>query len=162
MIAKEKDETEREESEELFFSAVRLAMKSAKELCGLDPKEKRITLKRLGYELGHSASRYLKATTMEELIDELSLIWSSYSLGQLELFSLKPLILDIYDCYDCLGNRYGVGVTLCPFKEGFLKAILEDKLGLKNEIVEIECCGTFQTHCKFEIKTKEFEGGNKF
>jgi len=137
---------------DVILGAIRLAMKSSKDFCGLNPKDKRIYLKCLGYELGHSFSKFLKSKNLEDLIDELSFIWKSYSLGRLDVSSLDPLILEIYDCYDCLGNRYGIGVTLCPFKEGFLKSIFKDKLGLETEVEELDCCGTFCDHCIFRVK----------
>ncbi|MBI4257552.1 MAG: hypothetical protein HY619_01230 [Thaumarchaeota archaeon] len=145
-------------TEEHLFSAVRLAMKSAKEKCGLDPGDRRPALTRLGYELGHSISKLMTSTTLTELLQELASIWEQEGFGRMEPVSTSPLIINIYDCYDCLGNRYGVGVTLCPFKEGILKVIIEDRLGLPNEVVELECCGTFQDHCRFEVKLPKTPG----
>jgi len=138
-------------SEKEIFQVVKLAMKSSKEKFGLDPKENKRLLFRLGLELGHSVSKTLKGKSIDEVLEEIVNFWNYEGFGKMKISSYNPIILEGSECYDCLGLRYGVGELLCPFKEGFLKALLEDKLSLKVEVKELECCGTFHNGCKFKI-----------
>lgn len=138
-------------SMEKFFSSVKLAMKSSKEYVGLDPSKHAGEMRILGYELGMSAARRIKADNIEELMDELKNFWDEYGYGHLRIVSWVPLTFEVNDCYDCLGKQYGVDIPLCSFKEGFFEGIIREKLDIDVEVKETECCGTFHERCKFVV-----------
>lgn len=139
-------------AEREFFSAVRLAMKLTKERGGLDPTKDAPAIRRIGAELGSTLAKTLESRSLQEVLSELVDVWNLQGLGELNIVSVDPLVLEIHNCYDCLGVKFGIGVPLCPFKEGLLKAILENKLGLPCEITETECCGTLSDGCHFRVK----------
>lgn len=138
-------------SAEELFAVVRLTMKALKEQSGLDPKDRRPTLQRAGAELGHVVSKSMRSNDVEGVLSELSASWGANNLGEMQIVSESPLTLEVRNCFDCLGVGYGVGVTLCGFKEGFIKAVLDDRLGTHSEVTEVECCGTRAQHCRFEV-----------
>ena len=88
---------------------------------------------------------------LDEVMQRMMTFWNTHGLGEMEISSKEPLSLEIRNCFDCLGNRYGVGEPLCPFKEGFVKTVLDDKLGTNVEVKEIDCCGTGSPICRFTV-----------
>lgn len=140
--------------EEEFYQALRLVMKAVKERGGLNPERYRPALRLTGEVMGRALARLLTSTSLADLLEELSERWASESLGEMEVESLSPLRLSLRSCYDCLGVKYGVGVPLCPYKEGLLKAVFEERLGQAFDVTEEQCCGTFAEHCIFRIEPR--------
>lgn len=132
-------------------SMLRVTMKAIKEFSGLDPSKHRNAIKRAGEELGHSVAKVINAEDPLDLAAKLSLFWNTNGLGEMELVQTDPLTLEVRNCYDCLGWKTGVGVTLCAFKEGLLKMVFEDVLKTSFEVEETECCGTIAPSCRFKL-----------
>jgi|Deesub1362B_J571_1020462.scaffolds.fasta_scaffold00003_624 hypothetical protein len=139
-------------SDQLFFQAIKLAMKASKEYVGLEPSKEVDVMRKLGYELGKAAAKLIESSELNTLVKELSDIWSEHGYGKLEFTSTDPMVIEVWDCVDCLGKKYGVDIPLCSFKEGFLEAILSEKLNLSMRVREVECCGTLNDHCIFHVE----------
>lgn len=131
--------------------ATRLTMKALKEYFGLSHGAYSSMLRRVGAELAHAFSKTLTVNDLESVVGETVRFWNTHGLGEMWISAKDPLMLEIRNCYDCIGNRYGVGETLCAFKEGFVKAVLDDRLGSDSVVEEKECCGTFAPTCKFRV-----------
>lgn len=138
------------------FIALKLVMKGIRNIYGLDPGKYREHVRRAGTDYGSSVSNLLISTKLDSLIEELVNLWNEYELGSMDVVSLSKdkVLLSIKHCCDCTGIKYGVGVTLCPFKEGFIESILSRKLGRQFRVKEIECCGTFAEGCLFEAEER--------
>ena len=140
-----------ETKEEELATATKITMKALKEYFGLSPTAYAWILQNVGSQLAHAFSKTVTAKELDVVIERMTTFWNTYGLGEMETVSKEPLTLEIRNCFDCLGNRYGVGEPLCPFKEGFVKTVLDDKLGTNVEVKEIECCGTGSPICRFTV-----------
>lgn len=136
------------------FRAVKMVMKGLRTIYGLDPGKYRNILKRAGYDYGKILSSLMISEDLYSILDELQRLWNEFELGKMDVESVSPneAKLKIVECCDCTGIKYGIGVTLCPFKEGLIEGVLYHKLKHKFNVVEIECCGTFHEGCRFKIR----------
>ncbi len=130
---------------------LKLSMQSLKEHYGLKPGKHRNPARAIGYQLGLEVANGLSSTDLDDVIDELSAYWSRNGIGEMSWQDRAHLLLKIRDCSDCLGQSYGAGYTLCPFKEGLLEAVLNTKTDTAYKVTEIECCGTQAPACVFQI-----------
>ncbi len=153
MAGKENEETGRQiearEYDEVAES-IKVTMKALKDYFGLKSGSQEHRLRVIGSEFGHMVSRNIASQgSPESVLREVGKFWTSYGLGEMQLEATNPLIFSMRDCYDCIGAVSGE--TLCAFKEGFINAILNDKLGKMGTIRETECCGTGAETCKFTV-----------
>lgn len=130
---------------------LKLSMQSLKEHYGLKPGKHRSPARAIGYQLGLEVAKGLSSTGFDDVIVELSAYWSRNGIGEMSWKDRTHLLLKIQDCSDCLGQSYGAGYTLCPFKEGLLEAVLDTKTNTSYKVKEIECCGTQAPGCVFQI-----------
>ncbi len=130
---------------------LKLSMKSLKEHYGLKPGKHRNPAKAIGYQLGLDVANGIFSTSLDPIIDELAAYWLRNGIGEMSWQDRAHLLLKIRDCSDCLGQSYGAGYTLCPFKEGLLEAVLAAKTDTPYQVMEIECCGTQAPTCVFQI-----------
>ena len=136
------------ESEEA--SILKLSMQTLKEHYGLNPGKHAKTVRGIGYQLGSELGRGFSSNDLTSLISEIGEYWRKNEIGEM---SWESGMLRVNFCSDCIGRSYGVGYTLCPFKEGLLEAVLTTRLGEKYEVREVECCGTQSSGCLFKIET---------
>jgi predicted hydrocarbon binding protein len=92
----------------------------------------------------------ISATKLDALIDELRLYWVRNGIGEIDWADKNNMYLKIQKCVDCFDSRY-TNYKLCPFKEGYLEAILRTKLGVPLRVREVECC-SMKVNCIFHIK----------
>jgi uncharacterized protein len=130
---------------------LKLSMQSLKEHYGLKPGKHSNPAREIGHQLGRDLANRLSATNLDAVIDELAAYWSQNGIGEMSWEDRAHLLLKIRDCSDCLGQAYGAGYTLCPFKEGLLEAVLQAKTSSHFKVREIECCGTQAPNCLFQI-----------
>lgn len=130
---------------------LKLSMQSLKEHYGLKPGKHSNPAREIGRQLGRDLANKLSATSLDTAIDELAAYWIQNGIGEMSWQDRSQLLLKIQDCSDCLGKAYGAGFTLCPFKEGFLEAVLQARTGNTFKVREIECCGTQAPNCLFQI-----------
>ncbi|HEY4823333.1 MAG TPA: V4R domain-containing protein [Candidatus Bathyarchaeia archaeon] len=130
--------------------SIKLTMKALKEYLGLRSASEKEKLQFIGAELGRIVSRNIPTSeSIEGVLDEISGFWNSNSLGEMEVVRGTPLTCTIRNCYDCIAAQ--AGETLCGFKEGFINAILQEKVAGQGAVEEIECCGTGASSCKFAV-----------
>jgi predicted hydrocarbon binding protein len=135
---------------------LKLSMQSLKEYYGLNLGRHAKSAREIGYQLGLELARSLPHPAPEDVNEVVKLLawyWSTYRIGELFWANQERSLLAIRNCSDCIGQGYGAGYTLCPFKEGLLKAVLEAKLCRQFLVREVECCGTCAPNCVFEIKS---------
>ncbi len=130
---------------------LKLSMRSLKEHYGLKPGKHRNPAKAIGYQLGLEVANGISSTSLDAVIDELSAYWLRNGIGEMSWQDRTHLLLKIRDCSDCLGQSYGAGYTLCPFKEGLLEAVLSTRTDTPFKVKEIECCGTQAPACVLQI-----------
>lgn len=105
-------------------------------------------LKEIGRDAGKSLAENFSEDTIEDLIEEIDEFWQENGLGTVDFIDDHLLIKDCFDCED----MPNVGHTLCSLDEGLIEGIMEERLGRKVTLSEIECHGTGADHCKFRME----------
>ena len=143
--------------EEEEATVIKLAMKTLKDHYGLNPGKYAEPVREIGYQLGAELSKILrtKSPTIDSVIDEMGRYWFRHAIGEISWADRDNLLVEMKYCSDCFSRGYGAGYTLCPFKEGILRAVLEEKTGSKFKVHEIECCGTQSNNCLFKIEKRD-------
>ncbi len=132
-------------------TVLKLSMQSLKEHYGLRPGKHANPAREMGHQLGRELANRISATGLDGVITELAAYWSQNGIGEMSWEDRSHLLLKIRDCSDCLGQAYGAGYTLCPFKEGLLEAVLQARTNGHYKVREIACCGTQAPSCLFQI-----------
>ena len=135
-------------------SVIKLAMKTLKNHYGLNPGKYAKPVREIGYQLGVEFSKILRtnSTDLDRIIEEMGCYWVKHAIGEIRWADRENMLVEMKYCSDCFSRGYGAGYTLCPFKEGLLKAVLEEKTGNKFEVLEMECCGTQSNNCLFKVE----------
>lgn len=145
---------ETEEAEEAAI--IKLSMQTLKMHYGLNPGKYRKPVKSIGYQLGAELAKILPqqgSKDVQQVVKDLSSFWMRHEIGEMGWVSNGEGLVRIQFCSDCLGRSYGIGFTLCPFKEGLLEAVLKSRLDTNFHVEEIECCGTQAEGCLFKIES---------
>lgn len=109
-------------------------------------------LSNLGHNLGVELSKKFKARKLKTLLPEMQRFWNKNNLGTIQVVKQKPLEITMENHMDC-NQKKAIVVAQCNFVKSLLSAILEDRLGLKCTIQEVDCRPEHSTYCKFRIST---------
>jgi citrate synthase len=83
----------------------------------------------IGYLFGKRAAALHSSETLDELLQEMVVLWEKKKAGSLIIESKNPLVLTISDCRVC-GQLAGTrDMYECSFHEGFFRGLLGEKLG---------------------------------
>ena len=97
-----------------MFRSIRVALLD--EGINIDP-----ILRNAGIKVGNTFYQKLKTPDLTEFIDNLTKFWENNQLGQIEIKSIDPLIIQLYDCFEC-EDLPKIGRTACSFDSGVLEA----------------------------------------
>jgi hypothetical protein len=105
-----------------------------------------------GYELGKRVfSEMVTGESLEEVLKSLAQLWEELELGTVEILEVNDgARIMVKDCYQCM-HMPNVGKPLCATDEGIIAGVLEEKLGSRFSVKEVECWGTGKEYCEFEI-----------
>lgn len=96
-----------------------------------------------------------KSADFNEFIAELEHVLEKYKMGILRVEKVDlenmSMILTIAEDLDCSGLPV-IKETVCNYDEGFLKGILYKHTGKSFKVKEIDCWGTGDRVCRFDIK----------
>lgn len=109
-----------------------------------------------GFHLGKEVLSEMveSGDTLEKVMESLGRLWEGLNLGRMEVEEVGDVTrVMINDCYQCM-EMPDLGRPLCASDEGIIAGVLEKKLGLPFRVREVECWGTGEEHCKFEIEEK--------
>ncbi|HJJ54836.1 MAG TPA: winged helix-turn-helix transcriptional regulator, partial [Methanocorpusculum sp.] len=79
-------------------------------------------IKRGGIILGESIAPFIVGDTLKKTIENLSEFWKRYEFGELSMRINDPLILEIYNCYECKTLPKGLSGG-CIITAGILEAV---------------------------------------
>ncbi|MDG6986027.1 MAG: hypothetical protein JRM73_04695 [Nitrososphaerota archaeon] len=141
---------------------LKVAMQALKQYGGLDPTKNKAAIRGVGKVMGSEFAKWMIANSSPQspgvdscesrlVVTGLSSFWKDNGIGEMKVVEEEPLTIGIEGCHDCLGWMTGVGVPVCPFKEGFLEAVFDGVLNSKHSVEETECCGTLSPSCKFKV-----------
>ncbi len=109
-------------------------------------------LRNAGIKVGNTFYKKLKNPDLNEFIDNLARFWETNQLGRIEIKSIDPLIIQLYDCFEC-EDLPKIGRTACSFDSGILEAIFSRYFQEHVEVTEVKCYAKGDDYCQFMVKT---------
>jgi len=106
-----------------------------------------------GLQVGEALSRKVSDEDLGELLDKLSLFWQEQKLGRIEVESLEPLTILVFDCFECQDLPY-LGRAACSFDSGILQKVFSEHFKGDAGVKETHCYAMGDDYCRFEIKRK--------
>ncbi len=131
----------------LMFRTIRVALLN--EGIDLDP-----VLRDAGQKVGEALYMKVGDEDTNKLLEGLAAFWSARRLGRLEVKSVEPLIIFVYDCFECQDLPY-LGRPACAFDSGILKAIFSKHYGGPANVKETNCYAMGDGYCRFVIERKK-------
>jgi len=99
----------------LLFQTIRVSMIS--QGINIDP-----VLHEAGYKVGETLYPSLEDPQEDKFLGNIARFWQTHQLGRVEVTNINPLVINVYDCFECKGLPY-MGKTACAFDIGLLKAL---------------------------------------
>jgi len=127
----------------LMFRTIRVSLLS--EGINIDP-----VLRNAGYEVGGRVYASIAAPDLEEILERTAKFWAKNNLGTLEVESIEPLVMRVYDCFEC-GSLPELGRPACAFDSGVLQAIFTRHYRIPQLVDETACYAMGDDHCRFVI-----------
>ena len=104
-----------------------------------------------GMKVGEVLYRKVADPDIGGLLDNLSAFWKAQSLGKMEIESVEPLAIRIYDCFECQDLPI-LGRPACAFDSGILTTIFSKHFDKGMNAIETNCYAMGDDHCRFEVK----------
>ena len=133
----------------LTFRTIRVALMQEGVL--LDP-----LLARAGEWLGEELYPAVADPDTGGFCANIARFWEEHRLGRIEVAETEPLVLLIYDCFEC-ADLPVTGKPACAFDSGILRALFSCHHGRPAEAVETRCYSMGFDHCRFEIAIESDE-----
>jgi predicted hydrocarbon binding protein len=127
----------------LMFRTIRVSL--LQEGINIDP-----VLQQAGYHVGERIYSAIAAPDLTEILEKTAGFWKTNNLGVLEIESTAPLVLKVYDCFEC-GSLPQLGRPACAFDSGVLQAIFTRHFQLPQRVDETACYAMGDDHCRFVI-----------
>ncbi|HTX61650.1 MAG TPA: V4R domain-containing protein [Methanobacterium sp.] len=108
-----------------------------------------------GLKVGKTFEPQLETPLTDEFLQNLSHFWESNKLGRVEVESLNPLTIRIYDCFECEDLPI-IGRSACAFDSGILTTLFSSHFHQDMEVFEVMCYAKGDDYCCFEIKPLEY------
>ena len=131
----------------LMFRTIRVSL--LKEGINIDP-----VLQNAGYQVGERVYSSIAAPDLEQMLKNSASFWKRNSLGVIEIESTAPLVMKIYDCFEC-GSLPQLGRPACSFDSGVLGAIFTRHFRRPQRVDETACYAMGDDHCRFVIAPVE-------
>ena len=104
-----------------------------------------------GLKVGKTLYIKIQDPDMNTYLGNIAKFWETHSLGRLEIKNLKPLTIDVDDCFECSGLPY-LGRPACAFDSGILEALFNIYYDQKIKVMETKCYALGDKHCTFIIE----------
>jgi predicted hydrocarbon binding protein len=104
-----------------------------------------------GVKVGEALCRKVEAPEVEGLLENLAAFWKAQSLGKIEVESVEPLAIRIYDCFECQ-ELPPIGRPACAFDSGILESVFSRHFEERMRAIETACYAMGDDHCRFEVR----------
>jgi len=131
----------------LVFRTIRVAFLN--EGIDLDP-----VLHEAGENVGRALYAKVANPDLNKLLKTLAAFWKTRRLGRMEVKSFEPLIIHIYDCFECQDLPF-LDRPACVFDSGILKAIFSKHYSGPVSVKETNCYAMGNGYCRFVIENKK-------
>jgi uncharacterized protein len=109
-------------------------------------------LREAGLKVGETLYIKIQDPDMETFLENIAKFWESHSLGTVEIKNLKPLTINVDDCFECSGLPY-LGRPACAFDSGILEALFNTYYNnQKIKVMETKCYALGDKNCTFIIE----------
>ena len=130
----------------LMFRTIRVALLN--EGIDIDP-----VLHEAGKNVGNGVYSQVADDDLEHMLGKVADFWESHKLGRVKVKSLDPLVLHVYDCFECQELPF-LGRPACAFDSGMLTSIFSAHFGDEREATETKCYAMGDNYCCFYITKK--------
>jgi len=127
----------------LTFRTIRVSLMQEGIL--LDP-----LLTRAGERIGEELHPAVADRETEAFCANIARFWEDHSLGRVEVAGTEPLVLLVYDCFEC-EDLPVTGRPACAFDSGILRALFSRHYGRPTAALETRCYSMGFDHCRFEV-----------
>jgi len=131
----------------LMFRTIRVALLN--EGIDLDP-----VLHEAGENVGEALYAKVADPDLNKLLKNLVAFWKAQRLGRMEVKSFEPLIIHIYDCFECQDLPF-LDRPACAFDSGILKAIFSKQYRSPVSVIETNCYAMGNGYCRFVIENRK-------
>jgi predicted hydrocarbon binding protein len=129
-----------------MFRIIRVSLLS--EGINVDP-----VLHNAGYRVGQHFYPEVAESDLARILANLQKFWTEHNLGTIEVESLSPLVIRVYDCFEC-GDLPEIGRPACAFDAGILRAVFSRYFEEDYDVDETACYAMGNDHCRFLITPK--------
>lgn len=130
----------------LMFRTIRVSLLA--EGINIDP-----VLQDAGSRVGQGMYGALAAPELEPFVRNTKTFWQEHNLGRIEAESLSPVILNVFDCFEC-GDLPVIGRPACAFDSGILGSIFSRHFNGPQQVKELRCYAAGDDHCRFLIEPR--------
>jgi predicted hydrocarbon binding protein/predicted transcriptional regulator len=127
----------------LMFRSIRMSL--LKDGIDLDPM-----LHDAGERVGEALYRKIEDPDIEKLLANMAAFWKSQKLGRIEIKSTSPLVIYIYDCFECQDLPF-LGRPACAFDSGIIQAVFSRYYEGKARVIETNCYAMGDNYCRFVV-----------
>jgi hypothetical protein len=131
----------------LMFRTIRVALLN--DGIDLDP-----VLHDAGKKVGEALYGNVADDDVNGLLESLASFWGAQKLGRLEVKRLKPLVIHVYDCFECQDLPF-LGRPACALDSGILEAIFSKHYEGPVSVRETNCYAMGDGFCRFVIERKK-------
>jgi predicted hydrocarbon binding protein len=107
-----------------------------------------------GLHVGEAIAPTVAGPDLATLLGNLTRFWEKHRLGRVEVISLDPITLYVYDCFEC-GDLPNIGRPACAFDAGLLSAVFSDYYHRTITAQETACYAMGDDHCCFVVAVPE-------
>lgn len=133
-----------------MFRTIRVSLLS--EGINIDP-----LLNNAGFDVGMQVYPAIANQDFHVFLSNLEDFWSRNSLGTIDIESRAPVVLKVYDCFEC-GDLPNLGRPACAFDAGLLRALFSQQLDRGQHVEETACYAMGNDHCRFIISPVSVPG----
>ncbi|WP_321507531.1 V4R domain-containing protein [uncultured Methanoregula sp.] len=127
----------------LMFRTIRVSLLT--EGINIDP-----VLRKAGCDVGERVYPVISAPDLASFLKKTAKFWKTNSLGLIKIESMAPLVLVVYDCFEC-GSLPQLGRPACAFDSGILEAVFSRHFKKRQQVTETACFAMGDDHCRFVI-----------
>ncbi len=104
-----------------------------------------------GASVGRALYREVKDPDIEGVLEKLARFWKEQNLGRVEVESVEPLALRVYDCYECQ-DLPPLGRPACALDAGILQTVFSNHFEAKMKAIETHCYAMGDDYCRFVVR----------
>lgn len=106
-----------------------------------------------GIKVGKVLYEKVADPDINKFIENIAKFWETHYLGSVEVKSFDPLIINVYECYECKNLPY-LGKPACSFDSGLLEALFSAYYHDQMDVDETKCYALGDNHCSFILRNK--------